>query len=85
MFNNQLQKAITQGALLGKTVKAKAPLFATSKRQFSSGGIRTAGSMVAYGVAGASVAGLSYLSYKGAMMRKNMTPEMQLTMFHPVV
>ena len=78
---------ITQGALVHNSVKAKTaqPIMNFAKRGFSSGGARTAGSMLALGASGVAVAGLTYLSYKGATMRRMMTPEMQLTMFHPVV
>lgn len=82
-----MQKMMTKSALLHNSVKAKAsqPMFTAAKRQFSSGGVQSAGQKVAMGVGGMSIAGLTYLSYKGASMRRNMTPQMQLTMFNPIV
>jgi FtsH-binding integral membrane protein len=41
--------------------------------------------MLALGMGGIGVAGLTFLSYKGATMKRNMPPEMQLTMFDPLV
>jgi hypothetical protein len=41
--------------------------------------------MLAFGLGGAGVIGLTYLSYQGHMMRRNATPQMQLSLFHPTV
>ena len=56
--------------------KVQQPLVNSVKRNFSSGGATTAGQKFGLGLGALGVAGITMLSYKGAMIRKNTPPQM---------
>lgn len=67
--------------------KVQQPLFQQSKRQFSGkvGGSSSAGSMIGFGLAGASILGLTYLSYMGHQQFTKTPPQQRMHLFNPVV
>ena len=68
MFSSKFQSLIAKKALIGNN----------SKRLFSSinqGPKMGFGQSLAVGVGGASIMGLTYISYIGHQMRRNATPE----------
>jgi hypothetical protein len=83
MFNSKLNSLIAKKALM---TPVRNQIIQNSKRSFSAGPATTTfGQKAAMGIGGASIMGITYLSYMGHQMRRHATPEQQLSLFHPTV
>lgn len=83
MLNSKLNSLIAKKALM---TPVRNQMLQNSKRTFSAGPQALSwGQKAAMGISGASICGITYLSYMGHQMRRNATPEQQLSLFHPTV
>lgn len=72
MFNSKLNSLIAKKALM---TPVRSQLIQNSKRTFSAGpASMSLGQKAAMGIGGASIMGITYLSYMGHQMRRNATP-----------
>lgn len=87
MFSQKFQRLIVQGALLKNSIKAKAqsPLMSLPKRQFSTSAGLSGGQKVAYGLATASMFGITYINYMAHQQFKHAPKAQQLSHFNPIV
>ena len=83
MLSTKLNSLLAKKALM---TPVRNQFVQNSKRAFSAGPQATSfGQKAALGVGGASILGITYLSYYGHQLRRNATPEQQLSLFHPTV